>query len=239
MSARLMVLAVAIVASEDVEYTGYVVDNYCWNLPNHRGIDGSQLGTAPETHILHCLWQVPACKEQGYVILEKLASAAPDGSTYGPKYQLDATGNTLALQLFQQEQTRGGDRAFDEEVTIKGTAIGSDISVSSLCITPKAKNPSGESFCLHASTTTAMMSSGSTSSGSNSSESTSSGSTTIGPATGDSTTGGSATGGASTSAPTTSLSLAVPSGPGFIATVVLIASTAWNGGIPAVAYLGA
>merc|ERR1712008_244803 len=69
-------------------------------------------------------------------------------------YQLDTTGNALAFQLFQEEQTRGGDRPFDEEVTITGTAAGSEIAMSSVCITPKANNPSVETFCYNASTKT-------------------------------------------------------------------------------------
>mmetsp|Transcript_117655 Transcript_117655/g.186249 ORF Transcript_117655/g.186249 Transcript_117655/m.186249 type:complete len:216 (-) Transcript_117655:38-685(-) len=129
------------------EYTGYVVDNYCWDKPNHVGIDGSQLGTAPGTHILHCLWQVSACKNQGYVMLEQLSSPAPDGATYGPKYQLDATGDALVFEMAQAEQTRGGDRAFDERITVTGTVSGSEMAVSKLCITPQANNPSQDTFC--------------------------------------------------------------------------------------------
>ncbi len=39
----------------EVTLTGYVVDNFCWDMEGHVGFDGSLLGTAPETHWLHCL----------------------------------------------------------------------------------------------------------------------------------------------------------------------------------------
>lgn len=156
-------LAAAAVATvmftEAEEFTGFVVDNYCWNKPGHRGNDGSQLGTAPEGHVLHCLWQVPQCKTQGYVMLEKLQAPDGDGNTYGAKYQLDDTGDTLAYDLFVAEQTRAGDRAFNELLTITGTAMGdgpgtvTTVSVSKICITPKEQNPSGQQYCFSNATT--------------------------------------------------------------------------------------
>merc|ERR1712070_244837 len=114
------------------------------------GIDGAALGTAPESHTLHCLWEVAACEKQGYIALEELTTTAADGSKYAPKYQLDAAGNQLALKLFKDEQTRAGDRKFDEQITINGDVVGDRIDVSSLCFRPKKDNPSGSTTCHNA-----------------------------------------------------------------------------------------
>mmetsp|Transcript_84247 Transcript_84247/g.195875 ORF Transcript_84247/g.195875 Transcript_84247/m.195875 type:complete len:187 (+) Transcript_84247:53-613(+) len=139
-------------ASAAEEFTGYVVDNYCWDQDNHQGIDNALLGTAPQTHILHCVL-VSFCKASGFVVLEKLSSPAQDGSTYWPKYQLDADGDALVIRMAEAEMSRGGDRPFDEQVTVKGTVSDSEMAVTSLCITPKEKNPSQETFCFDASST--------------------------------------------------------------------------------------
>merc|ERR1712113_533995 len=50
--------------------TGYVVDNYCWNKPNHVGIDGANLEFSPANHWLHCL-TLSFCIPDGYVLLEE------------------------------------------------------------------------------------------------------------------------------------------------------------------------
>lgn len=132
------------------EFSGYVVDSYCWDRPGHVGIDDSKLGTAPGTHWLHCLWAVPQCKDQGYVMLEPLNSTAADGSTYDVKYRLDGVGNELVVKMAQTEQGRGGDRPFDEHVTITGSPRkGEFFEVTKLCITPQARNPTAETFCYN------------------------------------------------------------------------------------------
>jgi len=134
------------------EFTGYVVDNYCWDQPGHQGIDGSQLGTAPGTHALHCLWQVPACKALGYVLLEALSTPTSDGYTYAAKHQLDDIGDALVTEMGQAEQSRAGDRSFDEQVTITGTLVNNEIVVERVCITPSVSNTAGDTFCFTEST---------------------------------------------------------------------------------------
>eukprot|EP00931_Biecheleriopsis_adriatica_P053531 TRINITY_DN3134_c0_g1_i1.p1 TRINITY_DN3134_c0_g1~~TRINITY_DN3134_c0_g1_i1.p1 ORF type:complete len:212 (-),score=25.60 TRINITY_DN3134_c0_g1_i1:135-770(-) len=136
-----------LVVGTSFEYTGYVVDKYCWDRPGHRGIDGSQLGTNPGSHILHCLWEVPVCRDLGYVMLEELSSPAADGSTYALKYTLDDSGDDLVFQLSKAEQARGGDRPFNEQVTVTGTLTNNEIAVTRICITPQASNPSGDTIC--------------------------------------------------------------------------------------------
>merc|ERR1712066_199125 len=86
-------------------------------------------------------------------MLELLSSPASDGSTYGIKYQLDSEGDNLVFQLLQAEQTRGGDRQFDEQVTITGTVSGANMAVSGACITPTVNNPSGTTFCVNGTST--------------------------------------------------------------------------------------
>jgi len=129
-----------------VSYEGYIVDNYCWNKPNHIAIDGSPLGTDPGKHILHCLFCC-GCPDNGFVILEKLANPALDGSTYWPKYQLDDEGDSLMLELVTAEHSRGGDRQFIEQITTTGTLIGSELQVESLCFIPSVSNEEGMIIC--------------------------------------------------------------------------------------------
>lgn len=143
-SAVLIMLTHLLSHTSAFSFTGYIIDNYCWDFPNHRGIDGAQLGTAPQTHIIHCL---PACAHGGFAVLEQLPTPANDGSTYGIKYQLDAKGNALLVQLANAEMTRAGDRRGLEPVTVSGTLVGNVIQASSLCFTPQHRNSAGTTFC--------------------------------------------------------------------------------------------
>jgi len=133
-----------------LQYTGYVVDNYCWNKPNHRGIDNSLLGTAPETHVLHCLI-IPACITNGFALLEALPAPAADGSTYGIRYQLDAAGDALVVKMVNAEMTRGGDRDLGEQLTLSGTLNGAgELAVTELCHTPSNSNTANMKYCYTA-----------------------------------------------------------------------------------------
>lgn len=153
---RALLLLVASFTASSETFTGYVVDNYCWNMAEHRGVDGSQLAKAPGTHWLHCLWDVAPCEAQGYLLLEELgAPRVPEGYAYGARYQLDAQGDELVYELTKAEQQRGGDRRFDEQFAIKGTVAGDEIAVTEVCLTPSANNPSNQTFCRRASTTVA------------------------------------------------------------------------------------
>lgn len=137
-----MMLALGVMSgAEAATVTGYLVDNYCWDKPNHRGIDGAYLGTAPETHVLHCLL-VSFCKASGFAFLEKQS----DG-TYDRSYRLDGGGNAMAVKLFEDEIAKNGDRLFDEQLTATGTLSGSTMTVTSLQLssqvapTPKPPTP--------------------------------------------------------------------------------------------------
>merc|ERR1712032_1297947 len=128
------------------DYTGYVVDNYCWDEPNHTGLDGTPLGSTPEKHVLHCM-VISRCKASGYMMLEELGSPASDGSLYGSKYQLDSVGDELVVEMVEAEMQRGGDYPFDVKVTVTGTLTGTEVAVSKLCITPTKDNPSQSTIC--------------------------------------------------------------------------------------------
>merc|ERR1712032_672862 len=131
------------------DYTGYVVDNYCWDEPNHTGLDGTPLGSTPEKHVLHCM-VISRCKASGYMMLEELGSPASDGSLYGSKYQLDSVGDELVVEMVEAEMQRGGDYPFDVKVTVTGTLTGNEVAVSKLCITPTKDNPSQSTICHEA-----------------------------------------------------------------------------------------
>jgi len=138
-----------------VSVRGYIVDNYCWNQPDHKGgDDGIRLDRNPEKHVLHCLTD-PKCRTQGYAILHRECRTCP---FYWIEHQLDATGNALMVALAHAEQKRGGDRAFNEQIDVTGTIVpiegGTEMQVKTLCITPSANNPSGATICHDNTTTT-------------------------------------------------------------------------------------
>lgn len=142
-------------AAFGVEYTGYVVDNFCWAKPEHKGIDGTPLGTKPEDHKLYCL-EVQKCADSGFVMLEKLAAADADGDTYGPKYQLDKAGDDLVLEMVKAEMKRtgGGSYSFDVQATVTGTVSGEEMAVTKLCVTPTKDNADNHEFCYPVATPT-------------------------------------------------------------------------------------
>ena len=115
------------------EFTGYLIDNLCWNRPGHVAIDGAQLETRPQDHYLHCLL-LSICKSDGYALLEEYDDAGTQ--KFRIKYQLDAPGNAMAIQLFEAEIQKG-DRRFGDQVTVVGE-LGMDgmtISTTALSVT--------------------------------------------------------------------------------------------------------
>jgi hypothetical protein len=134
----------------EVTLTGYVVDNFCWDMEGHVGFDGSLLGTAPETHWLHCILldtQAAPCISNGFLLLEEMSAPDANNFTYAARYQLDDAGDKLVAMLAEAENTRGGDRKFDEQWTITGTAFNGTIAVTRVCLTPSVKNSAQETFC--------------------------------------------------------------------------------------------
>ena len=95
--------------------SGYLVDIYCWDKPNHMAIDGANLETEPEKHTVHCLRDVQVCINGGYALLEKKAGALK----YTLKYKLDATGNVNILKIIKTTAS-----VADFQVTATGTVDG-------------------------------------------------------------------------------------------------------------------
>ena len=134
--------AAAAAAATTVELTGYLVDLYCWDKPNHMAIDGANLGTEPEKHTVHCLRDVQACIDGGYALLEKKAGSA----SYSLKYKLDATGNAnIILRLIKTTPSIA-----NFQVTATGTASADGLTLNGATFVeytssspPPAKTPSG------------------------------------------------------------------------------------------------
>ena len=110
-------------AATMVSFTGYLVDIFCWDKPNHLAIDGAKLDTEPEAHTVHCLRDIQRCIDSGYALLEKAAGA----SRYTLKYRLDAAGNAKALTIIKSTASTNNFR-----VTVTGTVSGDTIRVSTL-----------------------------------------------------------------------------------------------------------
>lgn len=86
---------------------GYLVDLYCWNLPNRLALDGADLKTNPGAHTAHCMFDIPECKNNGYIMVK-----IPQGqSQYQLEYALSSSTNKF-LQGYLQQQiaTVGGGR---------------------------------------------------------------------------------------------------------------------------------
>ena len=111
----------AAAAAGTVTHTGYLVDLYCWDKPNHMAIDGANLGTEPEQHTVHCLRDVQRCIDGGYALLEKKAGA----TSYSLKYKLDATGNANILKLIKTTKSIA-----NFQVTATGTASADGLTLN-------------------------------------------------------------------------------------------------------------
>jgi hypothetical protein len=83
---------------------------YCWNLPSSIALDGADLKTNPQDHTVHCLRDIPECRESGYAILKKINHGSSKRSTtdtprYEIAYILDPTGNENALAIINKTKT--------------------------------------------------------------------------------------------------------------------------------------
>jgi len=79
--------------------TGYLVDNFCWEMEDHIAIDGANLETNPGEHSVHCLKDIKSCVDSGYAIIVNEGTTA--NPSYERKYKLDSAGNTRALNLLR------------------------------------------------------------------------------------------------------------------------------------------
>lgn len=88
-------VALATISGTPTSYSGYLVDLYCYSLSNIGGaaLDGSNVITGPEEHTLHCLRDVPQCRDGYY-----LAELTTDGE-YRIKFTLDEHSQEAALGL--------------------------------------------------------------------------------------------------------------------------------------------
>mmetsp|Transcript_23764 Transcript_23764/g.55337 ORF Transcript_23764/g.55337 Transcript_23764/m.55337 type:complete len:191 (-) Transcript_23764:60-632(-) len=136
----LLVLVLGLAATvpctaESFDYTGPLVDIYCWNLPDHIGIDGAKLDTAPQDHTVHCLRDIQQCIDSGYAILQKDVTTGK----YSVKFRLDAAGNAKVAEIFK---TTTSVKAF--RVTASGTsAAGSDSLAVTSMVEASPSTPDG------------------------------------------------------------------------------------------------
>ena len=101
---------------EVVTHTGFVVDLFCWDMPNHRAIDGSILDTNPEDHTVHCMRDIQDCRENGFAVLQKL-----DDGTYDIAYRLDEAGNQAVLDYMDSTPDANGQGHRNGETVVKVT----------------------------------------------------------------------------------------------------------------------
>ena len=104
-------------------YTGYMVDNLCWDAPNHQSPDGSFMDVNPQDHTKMCLL-MPPCIASGYSILEMQA----DGK-YAPKYSLDEASTAKAVEMVE-----ASDKEDDFMVTIEAFDCGDTVSATRILL---------------------------------------------------------------------------------------------------------
>ena len=103
-----------------VTFTGFLVDRFCWELPGHVAIDGARLETRPQDHFLHCISDIPACRTNGLLLLEKYDD---NGVTkFREKYAVDAEGVRQGLAHYDKELAIG-DRKITEMATVTGMLV--------------------------------------------------------------------------------------------------------------------
>lgn len=100
-------IAIASASADGVltNYSGYLVDFYCYSLCDVGGtaVDASNVITGPEEHTLHCLRDIPQCRD-GYFLAGKDSSGE-----YRIKFLLDDTSQQAALDLVKSFEV-GSDR---------------------------------------------------------------------------------------------------------------------------------
>jgi len=104
-------------------YSGHLVDFYCLSLVRTGGtaIDGSDVENEPQEHTLHCLRDVPQCRD-GFYLAER-----DSNGKYDIKFQLDDTSYTSVLALMDTFPV-GSDRDGRQfQVTANGTHDGDGV----------------------------------------------------------------------------------------------------------------
>jgi hypothetical protein len=95
--------------------SGYLIDKFCWERPNHVGIDGTNLQTSPQNHKVYCLRDIQACKS-GYLLLQQQPN-----QLYAPKCYFDTNGNNLVQNYIQSKDGQISNVLVDVTATIQGT----------------------------------------------------------------------------------------------------------------------
>lgn len=126
-----------------VSITGFIIDNLCWEQPNHIGFDKVNLATNPQDHTLDCLLN-DNCVKSGYALLEKEIQ----GDSYEIKYQLNEAGNEIMEELLKAEKARVGEGKLDVEITAVGTYNVPTFNVEYLTMIPTRSNDDNTVFCF-------------------------------------------------------------------------------------------
>eukprot|EP00416_Gambierdiscus_australes_P035926 CAMPEP_0171111160 /NCGR_PEP_ID=MMETSP0766_2-20121228/74084_1 /TAXON_ID=439317 /ORGANISM="Gambierdiscus australes, Strain CAWD 149" /LENGTH=380 /DNA_ID=CAMNT_0011573119 /DNA_START=149 /DNA_END=1291 /DNA_ORIENTATION=- len=113
-------------ASVATNYSGYLVDYYCYSLSLAGGtsVDGSNVVTGPDAHTKHCLRDVPQCRD-GYFLAENRATGSSPAD-YHIKFKLDDASHERALKLVDSFPKGGATDDLPLRVIATGTHEGGD-----------------------------------------------------------------------------------------------------------------
>jgi len=84
-------------------YTGYIVDNFCWDQPNNIAVDGADLKNDPSAHTVDCMTKLANCRNSGFGLLQKTS-----GGTYTLQYKFNDAGNQAVLMQLDATSTKSG-----------------------------------------------------------------------------------------------------------------------------------
>lgn len=90
-------------ADTRITYSGYLVDDYCHALvrSGNLALDGSNVLTDPSKHTLHCLRDIPQCRQAFYVAERR---EVPGERRYDVKFKLDEQSQGRARDLLDRSQ---------------------------------------------------------------------------------------------------------------------------------------
>lgn len=105
--------AVGCTEAVQVTYSGFVVDNLCFDkcqvsFPGceNCALDGTNVITQPEEHTVHCIRDVQACVDSGYALMQNAGD--PLNPNYKIRYSFDGISNQRVVELINDSPLLNG-----------------------------------------------------------------------------------------------------------------------------------
>mmetsp|Transcript_25393 Transcript_25393/g.59084 ORF Transcript_25393/g.59084 Transcript_25393/m.59084 type:complete len:198 (+) Transcript_25393:102-695(+) len=128
-----------------VVYSGYVVDNLCYNRVEGggRGLDGSDVINAPADHTVHCLRDIADCYNSGFYVAVRCADGSyrkrftlEHPNTHSSVFSLISSTNTVAGLKITVTGTNAGGGSIQNGVATECTGNDCDGACTGDCSDP-------------------------------------------------------------------------------------------------------